>query len=299
MANAEELSKTLASVAAAAAATVVRVGAWRGRAASGVVWSDELIVTAHHSLGDLGDDDDVEIGLEGGEAIKATLVGRDPGTDVAVLRAEGTKLVLPRWTDKPDLALGHLVLALGRPGRALRASLGVVSALADGIRTRGGGRLDRYVESDTDLPAGWSGGLLVDVGGNAIGMNTAGLVRGAPIAVPAETLRRVVDSIASHGRVRRGYLGIGAYPVRLSPALADASGQARGLMLVAVEPGGPADRAGLLLGDVLLSLGDDRLAHMPDLFAALDESRIDQSVTAKVARAGQVEQRAISVGARP
>lgn len=296
MESAAELSKTLASVAAATAHGVVRVGAWRGRAASGVAWSEDLVVTAHHAL---GDEDEVEIGLEGGASAKAAVVGRDPGTDVAVLRVDATKLAVPRWTDNPDLELGNLVLALGRPGRTLRASLGVVSALADGIRTGGGGRLDRYIESDTSLPAGWSGSVLVDVAGNAAGMNTAALVRGAPIAVPVVTLRRVVAAIMEHGRVRRGYLGAGAYPVRLPRALADANDQARGLMLVAVEPGGPADRAGLLLGDVLLSLGDDRLGHMPDLLAALEESRIDQTVTARLVRAGKLEERSITVGARP
>ncbi|HEY8021881.1 MAG TPA: trypsin-like peptidase domain-containing protein, partial [Thermoanaerobaculia bacterium] len=205
-----QLSNGLAAAVAAAGASVVRVEARHRRPSSGIVWSaDGVIATADHKV---ERDEDLHVGLPDGRAVAATLVGRDPRTDVAVLRAEATGLTAPAWATDEGLKVGHLVLALSRPGQNIRASLGIVCALGDGWRTHAGGRIDRWVETDVLHQPGFTGGLLVDVAGRGLGMDDAGLRHRRGLAVPASTLKRVVEAILAHGGVRRGYLGIAVQP---------------------------------------------------------------------------------------
>src|SRR5262249_51392530 len=152
-----------------------------------------------------------------------------------------------------------------RPGQSARARLGVVNALADSWHTPAGARVERYVESDIALHPGFSGSLLADTGGRAIGLNTSGLVRRARVALDVLTLRRVVASLLEHGAVRRGFLGIGTHPVRLPAEVEKARGQSAGLLLLSVQPGSPAAQAGLLLGDTLLAFDEQRLGSAGDL----------------------------------
>ncbi|HEV8320161.1 MAG TPA: trypsin-like peptidase domain-containing protein [Myxococcota bacterium] len=292
-----DLSNALAAAVEAVAPSVVRVEARHRRPSSGVVWAaDGTIVTAAHAV---EWDEGIEVGLADGKTLPATLVGRDPGTDVAVLRAEGAGLAAATWSPPDALKVGHLVLAVGRPGRTARASSGIVSALGDAWRTPGGGRLDRYLQADVGREPGFSGGPLVDAAGRALGLGTSALMRGHWLAVPSRTLERVVASLQQHGRVRRGYLGVGTYPVRLPPAVEKQVGQPAGLLVVSVQPDGPSEKAGLGLGDVLVALDGERLGTIGDLLALLDEERVGKEATLRVLRGGQVSDVKVTVGVRP
>jgi S1-C subfamily serine protease len=293
--NGRDLSNALAAAVEAAGDSVLRVEGRARGASSGVVWSEDgIVVTSHHGL---EWDEDVRVGLPDGRLVAATLLGRDPGTDVALLRAETAGLRPAAWRDEPP-RVGHVLLALLRPGRSVRARLGIVSALGDAWRTRAGGRVDRYVQADVALEPGFSGGLFVDTAGRAMGLATAGLLRATPLAIPPVTLRRVAEALLAHGQVRRGFLGIGTHPVPLPPALGEAQGQRGGLILVSVQPETPAARAGLLLGDVILSVEGHPVVHPGDLIPFLDEERVGAELSLKLLRAGSIVETRVTVGAR-
>jgi S1-C subfamily serine protease len=290
----EQVSESLAGVVERTAPSVLRVEGRRRRASSGVAWSAEVVVTAHHAL---EWDEDISVGLPEGKTDKAVLVGRDPGTDLAALRLAGARLVPATWTDVDGLKVGHLVLAVSRPGRTAQARLGMVAALADGWRTPSGGKVDRYLQTDLALHAGFSGSALVDAAGRVRGMNSAGLLRGTATAMPTATVRRVVESLLAHGRVRRGYLGIGAQPVRLPAGIETGADQAAALLVSSVQPDSPASRAGLMLGDVILALDGHPLTHPADLLPLLDEDRIGAASRARVLRGGEVREIEVVIGA--
>jgi S1-C subfamily serine protease len=196
--------------------------------------------------------------------------------------------------------VGQFTLALGRPGDAVTAAFGVVSAVGPAWRTWHGGELDQFVRLDLSVYDGFSGGPLVDAAGRVLGVNTSALARAAAVTVPAATVDRVVDQLLAGGRVRRGYLGIGTQPVRLPDAArALAGGQEAGLMIVAVEPGAPADQAGVLLGDVLLALGGRPTADVDDVLAALGGDAVGQALQAHVLRAGELRTLSVTVGEAP
>jgi len=208
-----------------------------------------LIVTAHHVV---ERDDQISVGLADGRSAAATLVGRDPTTDLAVLQSDEKDLAPATWAEPDGLKVGHLVLALGRPGKTVQATLGIVSALGGGWRTRGGGQIDRYLQTDVVMYPGFSGGPLVNAAGAVVGINTSALLRGTSLTLLTTTVRRVIEDLVAHGKVRRGYLGVGTQPARLSEGLAKQLGQETGLLLVSVEPGSPAEQGGLFMGDTIV-----------------------------------------------
>jgi len=295
MKNAIEISEWLATLAEQGGRSVVRVDGRRAPS-SGVVWSaDGVVITADHNL---EWDEDLAVGLPDGRTVAARLLGRDPTTDLAALRVDEPGLVAPAWADADALEVGHLLVGLTRPGRTVRAGLGLLSRAAEGFRTSAGGRVDRYLETDLPLHPGFSGGLVLDLAGRPLGMASAGLVRDAAMLVPAATLRRVAAALVAHGGVRRGFLGVATFPVRLPASLEKRVGQAGALVLTAVEDNGPASRAGLLLGDVLLSLEGKPLGHVGDLLPLLEEERIGATVPARLLRAGEVRELPVTIGAR-
>lgn len=290
----QDLSAALAATVEAAGPAVVRVEARRRLPASGIVWSAEgVIVTAHHAV---RHDENIGVGLHGGRSAPATLVGRDPATDLAVLQAEAEDLEPAHWAEIDDVRAGHLVLALGRPGQTVQATLGIVSALGQSWRTPAGGKLDHYLQTDVVMYPGFSGGPLVGASGKVLGLNTSALLRGTSLAVPAATVSRVVETLLAHGRMRRGYLGIGIQPVHLPSAPAQEVGQETGLLLVQVKPGGPADEAGLLMGDTLVTLDGQPVPHHDALIALLAGDRVDTSVPVRVVRAGQIHELQVVIG---
>lgn len=292
-----ELSAALGSLVERAGGAIVRIEARRRRASSGFVLSPAgLIIAANHAV---ERDEDVRVSFGGEETRPAEVVGRDPSTDVALLRVEGASGAgTGEWVDAAEVRVGHVMLALGRPGRTVRAAFGIVSAVAEGWRNPAGARLERYMEGDVRLPPGFSGAAIVDGGGALIGMATTGLIPGATMIVPASTVRKVAQTLETHGGVRRGYLGIGSYPVRLEGSARDRAQQDSGLLIFSVEPGGPADRAGVLLGDVLLALDGTSLHRIEDLLAALSEDRAGREATLRVLRAGAARDIAVTVGER-
>ena len=291
------LSEALAGVAEQGGRGLVRVEARRRLPASGIVWSaDGLIVTAHHVI---RRDDQIRVGLPDGETVAASLVGRDPTTDLAVLRAEAGGLTPAAWAGHDELRVGHMVLALGRPGRTVQATLGIVSALGDAWRTPAGGQLDRYLQTDVVMYPGFSGGPLVDPAGKVLGLNTSALLRGVSLAVPAPTVQRVAEVLLAHGRVRRGFLGVGTQPVRLPEEIAAELDQETGLLLVSVNRGGPAGEAGLVLGDTIVGLDGERVRHLDDLAALLSSDRVGAEVPVRILRGGQVQELSVVIGERP
>jgi S1-C subfamily serine protease len=290
------LSNDLAATVEAAGAGVVQVDARHRLPASGIVWSsDGVIVTAHHVV---EREENIGVGLPNGQTVSATLVGRDPTTDLAVLRAQASGLMPARWVEAEGIRVGHIVLGLGRPGHSIQATLGIVSALGEGWRTPAGGLVEPYLQTDLVMYPGFSGGPLVDVSGGMLGLNTSALLRGISLAVPTPTLRGVVGVLLAHGRVRRGYLGVGAQPVRLPAVLEGQLGQETGLLLISVEPDGPAGQGGLLLGDTIVALDGQPVRHMDDLLALLGSDRVGASVPVRIVRGGQVQELTVVIGER-
>ncbi|HLX09886.1 MAG TPA: S1C family serine protease [Thermoanaerobaculia bacterium] len=290
------LSQAVAAVVAAASPYAAQVDGGRRLSASGTVFAaDGVIVAASHNL---ERDEDVVVGLDGGRRLPATLVGRDAASDLAVLRVEATGLAAPAWSDLGSLAAGQLAVVVGRPGRQVRAALAMISDVRDSWRSPAGARLERYVELDAARERGFSGSVVVDAAGQPLGIASSGLLRGRGLVVPGGTLRRVVESLLAHGRVRRGFLGIGAQPVRLPAALEEQLGQPIGLILVGVQPDSPAAKGGLLLGDVLLAIDGQPLAELTQLQALLAEERIGKEATLRILRGGEPRDLTVTVGAK-
>lgn len=325
----QSLSDALAAAVEKASPGIVRVEGRRRLPGTGIVWSsDGVIVTAHHII---ERNENINVSLPGDVIAPARLIGRDPNTDLAVLKVEASTTP-PVWADGTDgneLKVGHLVLAVGRPTAQVQATLGVVSKLSEpesehkrkrahvegrGPRHGRGGREGRrwmwyaenemfgnvgpVIQTDVVMYPGFSGGPLLDASGAVRGMNTSALSRGSSITIPAATVRRVVEALLSHGKVRRGYLGIGAQPVRLPAALAQQLDQEIGLMLVSVEPGSPAEKSGLLLGDILVGLNDYTVETIDKLLMLLSGERVGTEAVVRIVRGGQLMDVAVTVGER-
>jgi S1-C subfamily serine protease len=294
-----ELSQALAGAAAQAGPSVVRVEGRVRATSSGVVWSAAgHILTAEHTL---QRDEGITVGLADGREVPAKLIGRDPSTDIALLSVEAGALTPLSWAEATALQVGQLALVAARPGRSVRATLGVVSALSpagETWRAPHGGRLERYAETDVAPRWGFSGGAVLDAAGKGLGLHTTGLVRGTALALTPGTLRRVAEALLAHGGVRRGFLGVGTYPVRLPEALEKQLGQGSALLVVSVADSSPAASSGVMMGDLLVSLSGKALRHMGDLVGSLEEEAIGQELALQVIRAGQTKDLRITVGAR-
>lgn len=287
----QTLSNAMADAVQSAGNSIVTVAARRRMAATGVVWSsDGIIVTSHHVV---EHEDKIRIGLPDGSKVNASLLGRDPSTDLAVLRAESKDLAAATWAEAEEVRVGHLALAVGRPEDDLQTTLGVISALEH--------RSDEnkyFAQTDVVMYPGFSGGPLVAVDGKIIGLNSSGLMRGVSLTVQTPTIRYVVESLLKHGKMRRGYLGVGIQPARLPVNLAEQLGQKSGALVVSVEPGSPAEKGGLFLGDTIVSLGSHTIADMEDLLASLSSAPIGSSVAVKIVRGGQLHDLSVTIGER-
>ena len=294
------LSNELAGAVETVGRSVVAVHARRRIPASGVVWQSGIVVAAHHTI---QRDEDITVTLHDGSTSAATLAGRDPSTDLAVLRlAEAASAAVPASPASDVPRVGQLALALGRPGASVTASLGIVSAVGGEWRTWQGGTIDRFVRLDVAVYDGFSGGALVDAGGRVVGVNTSGLARATALTVPAATVSRVAAQLLARGHVARGWLGIATQPVRLPAALRRALNIEHeiGLVVVNVEPDSPADRGGVLIGDVLVSLDERPVSDPADVLTALaGGERIGTPIALGVARGGRAERLTVTVGERP
>lgn len=290
------LSEAFAAAVEAAGRGVVHIEARRRFAASGIIWSpDGVIVTADHVI---KREDKILAGLPNGETVTAALAGRDPSTDLAVVKVQGSNLTPLTFAESNSTRVGDLVLAVARPGQNVQATLGIVSILGKKWRPAIGGLLDQYLQPDVAMYPGFSGGPLVSATGQVLGLNTSALLRHANVTIPTATLRRVVSELLAHGRIRRGYLGIGTQPVYLPKALQEQLNQETGMLLVSVEPDSPAEKAGLLLGDTIVSIAGQPIRRFNELAAFLSGDRIGEQLLIRVVRSGQVQELSVVVGER-
>src|SRR5437870_12655109 len=291
MATLKDLSNDIAELVEKASKSVVRVDARRGRAGTGIVWDSGLVLTANHVV---EQEDDIEVVVDE-KSSKATLVGRDPATDLALLKVDGLSApALPR-AKVDDLRPGQIVLAIGRPG-SLKATFGTISAVSSSWRGWRGSEIEHLIQTNAPLYPGFSGGPLVDVEGRAVGMNSWVFGRGDGRAIAMDVAERVVESLQKDGRIKRAYLGIGTQPVPLPEAVRSRVNQESGLLIVTVEPKSPADKAGLMQGDTLIVLNGTSTANLEDLYTGLRKVQVGSTQTIRVIRAGEVKELKITVG---
>ena len=296
----QTLSNDLAAAVERAGNGVVAIHARHRIPSSGILWRRGVVVAASHTV---KQDRDVALTLPDGTRARASVAGRDAGTDIVVLRLDEGASAEPVEVAPDDaLRVGALVLAVGRPGtEGVTTSLGVVSAVRGAWRTWAGGEIDRFVRLDLSVYDGFSGGPLVDAAGRVLGMNCSALARGMAVTIPAATVTRVVDALLTRGHVARGWLGVAMQPVRLSPALAGrleiASG--RGVLLVQVEPDGPAERGGLMLGDVVVSIDGSPIESPEDVAPFIGAGRVGSALDVRVVRGGGEQHVSVTVGERP
>lgn len=291
------LSRDLADAVERVAPSIVAIDARPRIPSSGVLWREGVVVTADHTI---RREESITVRVDGGHTARATLAGRDPSTDLAVLRLDDATGTPATLGDGGALRAGHVAIAVGRPGADVTASFGIVSASSGEWRTWRGGRLDRFLRLDMTIHDGFSGGALVDAGGTVVGVNTSGLARGQAITIPVSTVERVARELLEKGRVARGHLGLAMQSVRVPEAVATALRlpTRHALMIMGVEPGSPAAEAGVMLGDVLLSLDDRALRDPADLIAALGPESVGHVARARVLRAGEPRELDISVRER-
>jgi len=297
------LSDDLAGAVERAARSIVAIHARPRIPASGVYWRDGIVVAASHTV---RKDQDIAVTLPDGTRTQAQLAGRDGGTDLAILRFDSTpssgSVSIASSARDDALRVGSLVLAVGRPGdEGVSTSLGVISAIGEKWRTWSGGEIDRFVRLDLAVYDGFSGGALVDADGGVLGVNCSALARGTPLTIPNATVERVVDALLTRGHVARAYLGVAMQPARLTRGLAerlDLGEMARGVLVVMVESDSPADRAGLLVGDVIVAAGGQGVAEPQDVAELLGAERVGAELELSVVRGGERRSLRVTVGER-
>ena len=293
------LSNHLASVVEQAGPAIAFVNSHPRSGGSGVHWRPGVIVTAEHGL---RRDDDIHVVAASGEEVKAELAGRDPGTDLAVLKVDGFKAPVATLASSGEVQAGTLALALGRSRNGgVTASLGIISNVSGSWQTWRGGRLDRQIRLDLAVYPGSSGGAIVNATGQVVGIGTAALSRNSPIAIPLETVNRVVDHLLAHGTVPRGFIGVGLQPVALPDHLKSKlnTAQSTGLIVVSVQTGGPAEQGGIMIGDLLLELAGKTVTDTDDVQQALDSGSVGKAVPVRAVRGGTLVNLEITVGQRP
>ncbi|MDX2272129.1 MAG: S1C family serine protease [Cyanobacteriota bacterium] len=291
------LSDHLREVIKTAGSSVVAVMGRRHYASSGLYWQDGIIVTASHTL-----EREEEIAVQGADlrSQEAVLIGRDPTTDLAILRVESTDW--PRLPRAEDPQVGELVLAVARsPEMGVNASLGMMSAVAGSWHTRRGGQVDQWLRPDLRFYSGFSGGALLDWQGKLLGMNTAGLFRRLEVTLPVTTLERVVTQLLEKGHIVRGYLGVGMQAVRLPTGLVSGLNlpSSGGVIIVSLETAGPADQAGILIGDVMVSFAGIPVADSYEVVSLLTAERVGHHIPMQVVRGGSLINLAVTVAERP
>jgi S1-C subfamily serine protease len=294
----------LATAVERASRSIVAIHARPRIPASGIYWRDDIVVAASHTV---RRDQDIPIALPDGSRAQARVAGRDGGTDIAVLRFDATPsstaLSVANRAGEEALRVGTLVLAVGRPDDGgVTASFGLISAVGDRWRTWSGGEIDRFVRLDLTVYDGFSGGPLVDGEGRVLGMNCSALARGAPLTIPTSTIDRVVDALLTRGHVARAYLGVAMQPARLTRSVAERLQRAdtpRGVLVVMVESDSPADRAGLLVGDVIVAAADTPVGEPQDVAELLGAERVGVPLELSIVRGGEQRRVSVTVGERP
>jgi S1-C subfamily serine protease len=294
-----ELSNALAQATESAASSTVAVHTETRGSSSGVIWRSGVVVTAEHAL---RRDEEIQLSLPDGRVVAAALAGRDPSTDIAVLKCAEVTAAAAKFGDVNSLKPGNISLVVGRTrASGPVAALAVVSLVAAERRSWAGGSLAPYIRLDVGLQPTAAGGAVVDAAGRIVGIATPRFARFGAIAIPASLINRVVDTLLQRGRIPRGYLGVGLQTVRLPEALRNAlqRKEKTAAILLEVEPSGPAHKAGLVIGDILVSLDNETIARFEDVQPHLRAENIGKSLAAKIVRGGAVQEVAITVAERP
>jgi S1-C subfamily serine protease len=292
------LSQAVVELVARTVSGVVAVKTAAHRTASGISMGDNLIAVADHTL---KREERVPVQAADGTQSEATLLGRDSSIDLAILKTEGlTTRSLP-VRDPASVKPGMLVTVVGlTTDSGPSASLGIMGAVSGSRRTWRGGTLDHFFRLDVNVYPSQSGAAVVDSEGNLIGLATPGLLRHSSVAIPVATLKRITQELLQQGRIRRGYLGVGLQPVAIPLHLREkiGSSQESGVIVLSVETDSPAQKAGLHLGDILISLDEKTLADAEDLQAALRGDRVGKAVKLKVLRGGEPVETQITIAER-
>jgi S1-C subfamily serine protease len=291
-----DFSNGLTSAVEKGGTSTILVDARKRYPASGIAYAEDLVLTADHVV---TREENIKVILPDGKSLGATIAGRDPGSDLALLRLAEKALSPAKTSD--DIKVGQLVLALGRPSSSgVQASWGIVTAISGPTRTFRGGLLDEYVQTETTPYPGFSGGPLVNAEGEVLGLNTSGLTRGSALTIPVKGAWRVADALAKHGSVKRGYLGVRTQPVEIPEASRKSLNreQTHGLLVLWLEENGPAAKGGLFVGDILVGVNGQPVEDPDDLFSALSSETVGKPVSVEVLRGGRPETVQVTVGER-
>jgi S1-C subfamily serine protease len=292
-----ELSDAAAEAAERAGKSTVLVDARRKFPASGIAISADTILTADHVV---ERDEDIKVILADGTELNAKLLGRDPGSDLAVLKLEKASAT-PAEVSKTPARVGQFVLAIGRPSsKGIESSFGSVNAIGGPVRTGRGGRLEGFIKTDVVSYPGFSGGPLVNGDGTIFGINTSGFGSGSAITIPAEIAWKIAEALVKDGKIKRGYLGIRSQTVDLTVDGRKAlkREQEHGLLIVGMEEDSPAAKGGLLVGDILVGVAGESIEHHDELFTKLSGDVVGKSTAMDVLRGGKLESIKVVVGER-
>lgn len=296
MSTLTEFSEGLSSAVEKAAGSTILVDARKRYPSSGIAYAEDLILTADHVV---TREENIKVSLPDGKNLGATIAGRDPGSDLAVLRLAEKALTPAKTSDA--VKVGQLVLALGRPNtEGMQASWGIVTSINGPTRTFRGGMLDEYIRTETTPYPGFSGGPLINTEGEVLGLNTSGLTRGSSLTIPVKVAWQVAEALAKHGSVKRGYLGVRTQPVEIPEAGRQAlkREQNHGLLVLWLEESGPAAKGGLLVGDILVAVSDQPVSDPDDLFSALSSDTVGKAVPVGILRGGRPETIQVTIGER-
>jgi len=295
----QQLSHEISQAVAEAGKSIVAVDGRSGHTSSGIIWREDSVLTAAHSI---RNDSNIRVIFEPGRSVQARLAGKDRGTDIALLKLdEKTPAPPAQFGNAASLAVGELAVAIARTRRGnIVASSGVISGLM-GEWQVGPTRIDQFIRPDINLYPGFSGGALIGTAAGMLGINTSGLVRGKSITIPSSTVTRIAGEISAKGHVAQPYVGLLMYPVQIPESLQKKAtvSSSTGLLVMHVEPGGPADAGGALLGDILVDIDGHGLDDLQDLQQQLAGKTVGNTAQANVIRGGQRVQISIKLGERP
>jgi len=292
-----DLSNAAADAAERAGKSVALVDARRRIPASGVAFAKDLILTANHVV---EREEDIKVLLADGTEVTARLAGRDPGTDLAVLKLDKASAT-PADLSTTPARVGQFVLALGRPSKnGIESSFGTINSIGGPARTGRGGMLEKFIKTDVVSYPGFSGGPLVNGDGTVFGINTSGFGSGSAITIPADVAWKIADTLAKHGKIKHGYLGIRSQTMNV-PAESQKAlkrEQETGLLIVGLEENSPAGKAGLMVGDILVSIAGEPVEHHDELFSRLSGDVVGKAVAIEILRGGKVESIKVEIGER-
>ena len=297
MTTLDNFSNDLAAAVERGGAGTVLVDARHRYPASGIAYAADLVLTADHVI---TRDDNLHIATADKKSLAVTIAGRDPNSDLALLRLS-EKALAPAKVSEAAAKVGQLVLALGRPSNeGVQASWGIITAIGGPARMGRGGLLEEYFQTETTSYPGFSGGPLVNTSGEVLGLNTSGLARGLALTIPVKLAWRIADALAKHGTVKRGYLGVRTQAVDIPESARKAvkREQEHGLLVLWLEEKGPAEKSGLFVGDIIVAISGQAVGDPDDLFAALNGDVVGKSIAVEILRGGKPETIQVTVGER-